>query len=278
MKAAEHAAVLYRLSQEITRVSQNPEQVYRAVHAASAQLMPAEAFVIVLRDEAQAENEAVYLIDKNGRQPARQIPADQGLSGQIISRGEALMIPDFSSESFPHAVHFGAAESVGSVLAVPLRVADKVIGMISTQSYQPEAFTLEDQMLLEMLASHAATAIENARLFSETHRRLTEMEVVNKISTALRSTQTVDEMLPILLDETLAVFNTEAGSIYLYDTERDEIRKMVARGWYERIPAAPMKPNPVPAQVLASGQLYLTREFAADPLPENIRSYLPAGW
>ena len=39
--------------------------------------------------------------------------------------------------------------------------------MISAQSHQPDSYKDEDRELLEMLAAHAAIALENARLFSE---------------------------------------------------------------------------------------------------------------
>ncbi len=198
----------------------------------------------------------------------------EGVTGRVAQDGKVRRIADVRKEKkyievFPEA---------RSELCVPLKIGKRVIGVINAESHEVNAFSEADERLLNTLAGQAATAIEHLRARNAERRRLTELEAVNKISTALRAAQTVDEMLPILLDETLAVINTEAGSIYLYDAERDEIRKMVARGWYEQMPAERMKPNPMPAQVLASGQLYLTREFAADPLPENIRSYLPAGW
>jgi GGDEF domain-containing protein len=61
-------------------------------------------------------------------------------------------------------VHYGSSEHTRSILAVPLRSGDGVIGMISAQSYKPHAYSTEDQYLLEMLAAHAAIAVENTRL------------------------------------------------------------------------------------------------------------------
>lgn len=59
---------------------------------------------------------------------------------------------------------------------------------------------------------------------------------MHRISTALRTAQTLDEMLPHLLDEMLAVLQTDAGTIFEYDAERNLLRKAVARGWYTRMP------------------------------------------
>ena len=54
---------------------------------------------------------------------------------------------------------------------------------------------------------------------------------MNKISTALRVALTLDEMLPLLLDTTLAVLQAQLGIIWLYDQVKDELRPAVSRGW-----------------------------------------------
>ena len=55
-------------------------------------------------------------------------------------------------------------------------------------------------------------------------QRLAELEALHTVSAALRTAQTRDEALPILLDETLAVLETEAGAIWLYDPDSGELR------------------------------------------------------
>jgi len=280
IQAAERSAVLHRASQEIAQASQHPEQVYTAVHRAAVQLMPAEAFVITLLDEQSQETVGVYLVDKGGRWQTDRTPAGVGLSGLVISTGKPVITNDLMVDPIPGSVHFGEEEEVRSILAVPLRLGEKVIGMLSVQSYQPNAYTDDDQALLEMLAAHAAVAIENARLYAETLRRLKELEAVNRISTALRAAQTVDDMLPSLLEETLQVLGTDSGVIWLYDPAADVLKEKVSRGWFTAIHETPIKPGEgIAGTVFKTGQGCVSKEFATDPLTrESMRNQLPVGW
>ncbi|MBI4731727.1 MAG: GAF domain-containing protein [Chloroflexi bacterium] len=280
LQAAERRAVLHHASQEIARTTLNPEQVYEAVHRAAERLMPAEAFVISLLDETSNEILAAYLYDKGGRWPATRSPANVGLSGEVIASGKAIIVRDLSSEPLSNSIHFGEQEEVRSILAVPMRLGDKVIGMLSAQSYQPHTYTEEDQSLLEMLSAHAAVAIENARLYNETRQRLTELEMVNRISTTLREAQTVSEMLPKLLDETLSVLLSDAGAIWLYDSSRHVLKEAISRGWFAGINEWPIAPGEgIAGTVFQSGQVFISKEFAADPATRaSARDLIPAGW
>jgi diguanylate cyclase (GGDEF)-like protein len=165
--AAEGRSILHRVSQEVVTASIDPEKIYTAIHRAAAELMPVDAFTITLVAEETEEIEAVYLIDRGERSPMMRSPKDKGLSGRVISSGQSLYIDDFIKEENWNGVHYGSSEHTRSILAVPLRSGDGVIGMISAQSYKPHAYSTEDQYLLEMLAAHAAIAVENTRLIKQ---------------------------------------------------------------------------------------------------------------
>jgi PAS domain S-box-containing protein/putative nucleotidyltransferase with HDIG domain len=280
LQAAERRAILHRASQEIAHASQDPEQVYAAVHRAAVQLMPAEAFVITLLDEQNQETVGAYLVDKGGRWQPDRTPAGVGLSGLVTSTGKPVITNDLMVDPIPGSIHFGEEEEVRSILAVPLRLGEKVIGMLSVQSYQPHAYTDDDQSLLEMLAAYAAVAIDNARLYAETLLRLKELEAVNHISTALRAARTVDEMLPSLLDETLQIIGSNSGVIWLYDPAGGVLKERVTRGWFKSIKEIPVRPGEgIAGTVFKTGQVSVSKEFATDPLThESIRDQLPIGW
>ena len=166
-KAAERRAILHQVSQEVVTKGSDREKICQAVHHAASRLMQVEAFAITLLDKEHNEVEGIYLVDKDGRHDTMRIPADQGLSGKVISTGKSLSIGDFAKEMNANVVHFGSPEHTRSILAVPLRLGDRILGMVTAQTYQPYAYTNEDLNLLEMLAANAAFAIENARLFEE---------------------------------------------------------------------------------------------------------------
>ena len=166
-EAAERRAILHRATQEIVAASLDQEAIYTAIHSAAALLMPSEAFVISLLDESSQTIEAVYLVDRAGRTPSITLPVGAGLSGHVITTGKSLYIDDVERFDEVDSIRFGDSQDVRSILAVPMVLRGKVIGMISTQNYQARAYTSEDMYLLEMLAAHAAIAIDNTRLFRE---------------------------------------------------------------------------------------------------------------
>jgi diguanylate cyclase (GGDEF)-like protein len=167
-EAAERRAVLHRVSQQIVGVSLDPEGIYTAIHHAAIQLMPSDAFVITQMNEINLMIEPVFFYEIYRRVTPQPYPASQGLSGLVVSTGETIYIPDaFDDTRVENFVHFAEPNQVRSIIAVPMRLRGKVVGMLSTQSYKPDAYTPEDQYLLEMLATYAAIALDNAQLFMD---------------------------------------------------------------------------------------------------------------
>ncbi len=162
-RLVQQLTTVHRVGQEISRAAMDPEQIYATIHKAVAELMPAEAFVISLRT-GEEEAEAVYLVDEGGRHPSERVSRGEGMTWQILSTESSVLIPD-TADGIPFKERrFGSKKSVRSLIAVPLRVGETTVGMLSTQSYTPRAFAEEDLRILEMLAAHAGAAIENARL------------------------------------------------------------------------------------------------------------------
>ena len=85
----------------------------------------------------------------------------------MISTGKTLLINDLANDTTVIGQHFGCAEHTRSLLATPLRLGQHIIGMISAQSYMPLAYDDDDRILLDMLAAHAAGALDNARLYAD---------------------------------------------------------------------------------------------------------------
>jgi len=233
---AERFSILNQASYQVS-TNLDPEQIYTAVHKAAQRLMPVESFVISLLDEETNEIEGVYLVDDEKRAPITRIPRDQGLSGQVITSGQPLLLHGAETVENIGSVVYGKPDTPLSILAVPMTLSGRTVGMLSAQSYQPNVYTEDDLQILSTLANQAAVAIQNGRLFNETERlaRELEMRVVERTAQLQREQQNTETLLRILtevsasldldraLNRTLALLNdaigAEQGTIMLLNAE-----------------------------------------------------------
>ena len=166
-------AAIHDASQEIAAASLDVSAVCQAIHTATARLLEFDVFTISRWDQPNHENEALFLIDEGRQVPSFRIKDDQGWSSYVLHTGASLRINDFPNEqkSMPKPVHFGNKKPVRSVLVVPLKLAGRIVGTFSVQSYRKNAFDWDDMRMLELMAGHAAIALENARLYEEVSRQ-----------------------------------------------------------------------------------------------------------
>jgi GAF domain-containing protein/anti-sigma regulatory factor (Ser/Thr protein kinase) len=218
VQTAQRLAVLHWAGQEIISISADPQEVYRAIHEATSRLMDSEAFVIALLNERESAIDLVYLVDRNGHHPPQRLSVDQGLSGHVIRTERSLRTGNIREvEDDLNVIHFGDEEHVRSVVAVPLKLRGNILGILSAQSYQADAYTQDDQNLLEMLASHAAIALENARLFKAERERSAELEAVRQASLQLTSSLELIPVLQAILENAIKLVQADDAHVFLYD-------------------------------------------------------------
>jgi len=127
------------------------------------------------------------------------VPLDDSIAGWVVKEGKPLLIPDVRKD--PR--HYQQADdttkfATRSILGVPLRVKDKVIGVLEVlNKIDDKEFTQDDVETLTTLAAQAAIAIENARLFQQSDLL---SEVVHELRTPLTSIRGYSKMLLIAED------------------------------------------------------------------------------
>ncbi len=141
---------------------------------------------------------------------------------------------------------------------------------------------LEDKLTQLEEANHALERelVARKEAEEEARRRASELEAVHKVSTELRNAQSAEKALPVLLDETLAALQADAGSILLYEPSRGELRSAAARGWFHELVESPIPPGEgIAGTVFSSGKVHVSAEFADDPLARaSVRGRIPPGW
>lgn len=86
-----------------------------------------------------------------------QVPVGQGVAGRIVASGEPLIIPDLSKAE---VVNSFLSQHLHSLLGVPLRVADRSLGVIHVSTTRKRTFTKSDMRLLQLVADRIALALD----------------------------------------------------------------------------------------------------------------------
>ncbi|MBP6209639.1 MAG: GAF domain-containing protein [Anaerolineales bacterium] len=103
---------------------------------------------------------------------------EQGMVGNVTSTGNPRVALDVGEDS----VYFTNPElpDTHSEMALPLKIGGTIIGALDVQSSESNAFTTEDINTLSALANQVSLAIQNARLFEQTAKLLSDSESIQR--------------------------------------------------------------------------------------------------
>ena len=145
----------------------------------------------------------------------------------MAGSGEPLLAPDVSQE--PRYVWLRGS-STRSELAVPLKVAGKVIGVLDAQSERLNAFDESDLAVMQSLANQAAIAIENARLYERSSRQVAQLTALQATNRAVTSTLERDALLELIMAQATTLLQSDGGLINLVDWEKQEDEVVAGSG------------------------------------------------
>ena len=127
--------------------------------------------ILLLNDESQVLEMKLAVSYGKGNE-SKQMKLGEGLVGWAALHKEPVLVADVSQD--PRYVNL--VDDARSELVVPLLVKDRCIGVFDLESPELNAFTKEHRELLTLLASQAAVAIDNARLYEELRRNEERIE------------------------------------------------------------------------------------------------------
>ncbi len=107
----------------------------------------------------------------------------QGIVGTVAATGEAILAPDVTLD--PR--YLATLDGIQSELAVPLKVKDRVIGVIDLASRERAAYDASDLAAVSVLAEHLAAAIDAQRLYDNVRAQAQMLSVLHELSRELTS-------------------------------------------------------------------------------------------
>jgi len=176
----------------------------------------------------------IYLFSKDGESvinsflyppgfdhPPPRMGRKGGITRQVIATGEMQIFPDIKQDDRinPSLYDLG----IRSMIAVPLKLEERVIGVLYLNDSDLHDFTGTEVSLLSTLANQAAIAIQNAGLFEEVRTRADEVSLLQRVSTKISTTLRLDEILPSLVEGAMRLTKTESGVVHVLDSSGEKI-------------------------------------------------------
>ena len=164
-------------------------------------------------------------------------PRGKGLLGVLLREPNSIRVSDIAAD----ARSAGFCENhppMKSFLGVPIVSRGRLLGnLYLTDKIDAPEFSEDDERLIGMLATHAAIAIDNARLVRETldrgrelAQRNQELEALNAVVTTAAQSLDLESLLHDTLDKVLSVLHTNAGEIFLREETSGDLVMAVHRG------------------------------------------------
>jgi diguanylate cyclase (GGDEF)-like protein len=149
--------------------------IFKTLYTQCHDVAQIDSFFLALYDDSSGiiSFPLFYYRDEPVITKERPISERPGITGFIIEKRQTLYIPDLHAPNLPfppEIVIVVGEDTPRSFVGVPLLYRDRVIGVISMQSDNPNVYTPDHVHMLEIIATQAAIAIENARLYSEVQR------------------------------------------------------------------------------------------------------------
>ncbi len=145
---------------------------------------------------------------------ALSMPVHFGITGWVARHGKSARVPNVQQDRR----YIALRPEVRSELAVPLEVNGEVRGVINVDSDREDAFSEEDESLLEELARLAANVIHHTWLYEQIRFKARMFESLVSISQTINSTFNLDDALRTITREACVLMKSKMSSLLLLDT------------------------------------------------------------
>jgi len=197
----------------------------------------------------------------------------KGMIGFVIKEGRPIRSLDLPSD--PHYIETVPGIKYG--IYAPIVIEGNIEGAVGVES-KDYCFTASDLRLLSSIGEIVGMTARSLRLIEMLRQRVNWLEILHQINQQIGIEAKPDELYQILVDKAIEATGAESAALLIYDSDKNVLRKAIARGWLERILDQPLGPDEsISGEIFSTGQMRLSPLITEDPLliPRNRRLVPP---
>jgi len=208
----ERSRLLYQVSNVIHSTLDSQEALERIIREAVRIMRASSGSVVLLNPHTGfLEIQAANGLPANAK--SLRLRVGEGITGWVARSGKAARVG--MVEQDPRYVM--VRRNVCSELAVPLVVEGEVRGVLNVDSDRKDAFSSDDQSLLEELAMQAAKVIHNTWLYEQLRLKARLFETLASVGQTISSTLNLNDALTVITREACQLMETKMCSLHMVD-------------------------------------------------------------
>lgn len=153
----------------------------------------------------------------------------KSIVGFVSGNGEQLVVNDTARDAtyYPNPL----LPETRSEAALPLKIGERIVGVLDVQSNDPYAFSEDNLRTLQILSDQLAIAVVNTELFAETQEHLAQHRLLHHITTTAASGTTLTEALQSAVNGLQVTLGGDRVSILLADRDKKHLEVKAAVGY-----------------------------------------------
>ncbi len=184
--SAQIASVL-NIDELARRVTELIQKTFNYYYVAIFTLRP-DAQLLRFRSSATAPRKG-----KKKASFALEVELGQGFIGEVAQKGMQIKCDDVQAD--PRFRFLDSLPETRSEVVLPLKIEDRILGVLDVQSDQLKAFHPNDLLILGALADTIARAVESARLYGDLRRRAEQLDLIAEVSKSVTSTLELSQLM-----------------------------------------------------------------------------------
>jgi PAS domain S-box-containing protein len=215
-RRAEEFSDLYETTRDVT-AQYDLHGLLHTLTERAAHLLHATDGDMQLYDDLRGDLEVIVNLNNHVAMGTRT-RLGEGLAGRVAQSGTPLVVDDYETWDGREKKYEGL-HAHGAV-DVPMRHAGRLIGVLSVYECgeSRRKFNEDDVRLLSLFASHAASAVHNARLLKETRARAEQLSTLNEVGRTISSNVDIENVIEALQSQAARIIPFDTFYVALYDS------------------------------------------------------------
>ena len=221
-----------RLFQEVSKAvsaTYDIENLFKMIVRKISEAMKVKAATIRLVDEKSG---GLYLVASYGlsEEYLSKGPVDKEINIMEALNKRAVAIYDAATDERVIYRQEAERENIKSMLVVPIKVKEKIIGVLRLLTNYCREFTTTEINFTTALAEQCGIAIVNAQMFEKKYKEIEYLKTIREITSLIIKNPDFNATLPLIIMKLPAIMNTSAASLKVLNPETGSLVLVAASG------------------------------------------------